>query len=229
MSPDTENLINNTIGNPAGFHPNLNPPAGRLAKIINFVKTRKKLVLTILAIIFLAIVLVFFAGSAIKNRFFPHANIPGLPFNQTNQNLKPFAIMTVTSPKQTYTLSEKIPVTVTASSGGSSVTAFDTLIQYDPEFLTLSKRDPPPLSDFAYFGKNSQTTISVSAVLKPASTKPQIFEKTNLFSLEFTPKKKGKTTLKIIYMPGMVNDSNILNPDSKDILGIARGVEITIN
>lgn len=202
-------------------------PTGKFSAFLNGLKSRKKLLITIIAIIFLFIALFYLSFSALKNRFFPNSDV-SLPFtNPPVQNQ--FSSMKIQASKTSFSLSEKIPVSVVASSDGKAITAFDTLIEYDPQFLTLSQRKPPPLQDFNYFGKNSDTLISVSAVQKIDSTAQVKFDNTTLLEMEFTPKKQGKTVLKIIYMPNSTSDSNLIDNSSHDILSNAAGTEITIN
>lgn len=213
---------------------NSNPASNPLPKFgnkisgfLNRLKSNKKLALTVLAIIFLIAALIYFGFSSLKNRFLPNLNIPS-PFNQTSKLQLPSS-MVIKTTKVSFTLSEKIPVSVAASSNGESITGFDTVIEYDPQFLTISEKKKPPLDSFIYYGKNSESRVQVSAILKPDSTASQKFDNTTLFDVEFTPKKAGKTTLKVISMPNSTSESNLLNGESKDILQTGRGVEITIN
>lgn len=224
------NLPNQNTSTGGLFRPPEMPspiPSGKFSAFLTGLKSRKKLVLIIVAVIFLFIVLLYLSFGALKNKFFPDSDVK-LPFtNPPVQNQ--FSSMKIQASKTSFAMSEKIPVSVVASSDGKAVTAFDTVIEYDPQFLTLTERKPPPLQDFSYFGKNSTTLISVSAVQKVDSTAQVKFDNTTLFELEFTPKKPGKTVLKIIYMPGSTSESNLIDSSSEDILSQAAGVEITIN
>ena len=201
------------------------PADGNKPTLIDWLKSHKKLLITILAIIFLLFSLFFFLYSSFKDRFLPSSN-PTPPGGAAIE-LKPTSLMQLKTPKTTFSLNEKIPVTIVASSSDIPITAFDTTIEYDSEFLTLTKRNPPSLNSFEYYGKNSTTQIQVSAYLKPDQT-PTKLDNTTLFDIEFTPKKAGKTTIKMIYMPNSPSDSNLLNDQSEDVLGSVKGVEITI-
>ncbi len=196
--------------------------------IFAWIAAHKKLTALIFAFIFLVIFVIFTIFQTVKNRFFPSLN----PVTQTTENTSSgtnnFATMLVNTPKNNYSLSEKIPVKIMGNSDEKAVTAFDILIEYDGQFLTLDERKPPPLSDFLYFGKNDQTTISVSAVLKPQSNASQIFKGTILLELEFSPKKIGKTRINLIYSPGSTNESNLLDNKSTDVLSNVYGAEIDI-
>lgn len=229
MNPETQNLIHNTIGNPAGVNPNIAPPPkSRFSGFIDSLKNRRKLILTLIAIIFLVGVLIFTAATEIQKRFFPESK----PFELFN---KPPALSVQNAPsiliktkKKTYSLNEPIQFTAIADSQGQQVTGFDVLINFDSEYLSLSDKKSPGLKDFQYYGSNKDSIFQNSAVLKPDSTTPQIFKDQMLFEFEFIPKKKGKTELKILYTPGSTSDSNLINNQSVDILGNARGTEITI-
>lgn len=196
--------------------------------ILNWIRNHKKLTLVIIAGVFLGAYLLFILFQAIKDRFFP----PGKPVQQTAiqtpTDTASYATMLITSSKYTYAVNEKIPVKIKANTQGSAVSAFDTLISYDPEFLTLIERKPPSLPDFLYFGKNNNTLVYVSAVLKPNSNTNQVFNGTTLFELEFSAKKAGKTSLDLVYSPDSTNESNLISPKSQDILTAVSGVKLEI-
>lgn len=230
ISMDNNNTSQpNTLfkANPSAFQPTQNPiTPSPLSKFLNWLRTHKKLTLTLTAIIFLLIALIYFGSSTLQNLLNKNnSNIQSYPENQTSLN----SSMLITSSKSTYSTSETIPVSIKASSAGISVTGFDTLIEYDPEFLTITKKDTPPLQDFIYYGQNTENLIQVSAVRKPDGNTLQTFDNTELFKIEFKPLKTGKTTLNIIYLPNATNDSNLIDGNSKDVLGSARGLEIQIN
>lgn len=210
---------------PSMFQPAQNPPS-KFSNFLSWLRTHKKLVATLAAIFFLLVALGYFGSKTIQN----------LLNKTTSQNqiteqvqIDTTSSMLITSPKTSYTLAEKIPVGVKASSSESLVTGFDVVIKYDPAFLTLSKRNSPPLTDFLYYGQNTDNLIQVSAVRKPNQNTLQTFNNSELFGFEFTPVKAGKTTLRIVYLPNSTSDSNILDNNSNDVLGSARGLELTIN
>lgn len=225
-----DNMNNNTNNTLFKSVPQPTPPSpitpSPLNKFLNWLRTHKKLALTLTAIIFLLIALFYFGSATLQNLLNKNnSDIKSYPKNQTLTN----SSMLITSAKSVYSISETIPISVKASSAGIAVTGFDTIIEYDPQFLTISKKDTPPLQDFLYYGQNTDKLIQVSAVRKPEGNSLQTFENTELFKIEFKPKKSGKTSLKIIYLPNSTSDSNLINGDSKDILENARGLEITIN
>lgn len=213
--------------NPSMFQPAQNPiTPSPINKFLNWLRTHKKLALTLTAIIFLLTALIYLGSSTLQNLLNKNnSNIQSYPENQTSLN----SSMLITSSKSTYSTSETISISVKASSAGISVTGFDTIIEYDPEFLELTQKDTPPLQDFIYYGQNTDKLIQVSAVRKPEGNTLQTFDNTELFKIEFKPLKSGKTTLKIIYLPNATNDSNLIDGSSKDILGSARGLELQIN
>jgi len=225
MNPDSQNLVN---PNPSPVQPAQPIKENLSSKIINTLRTRKKLVLLGVVGLVLAISIIIFGFSTIKNRFFPGPNSQSSQDDQSKATINSSSMLIKTT-KSVFKQTEIIPVTVIASSGESAITAFDTVIEYDSEFLTVTKKNPPPLKEFDYYGKNDEQLIKVSAVRKVDGNSTQTFNNTILFDIEFTPKKKGKTVLKIIYMPGATNDSSLLNSASQDILSRAQGLEITIN
>ena len=214
--------------------PNLQPAQNPITPskstlLFHALYVHKKLILTILAIILLLGIIFFLSFNAIKDRFFPGGTNPLSQLGSTGDASLNNVSMFITTAKTSYAVSETIPVSIKATTGEAAITAFDAVIEYDPEFLTLSKRNPPPLKEFTYYGQNTDTLISVSAIQKPDSETRVKFDKTTLFDLEFTPKKTGKTVLKVIYFPNSTSESNLLNPDSKDILGNVRALEVTIS
>lgn len=196
--------------------------------IIYWIQNHKKLSLAIIAGVFLGTYLLFTLFQAIKDRFFPSGKPVQQTATQTPTDIASYATMLITSPKYIYIVNEKIPVKIIANTQGSEVSAFDTLISFDPEFLTLAERKPPSLPDFLYFGKNNNTLISVSAVLKPGPNTGQAFNGTTLFELEFSAKKAGKTSLDLVYSPNSTNESNLISPESRDILTTVSGAKLEI-
>ncbi len=226
MEPNTnQNNSHLFKSTPSMFQPAPNSSPSRFEAFLNWLKTHKKIVITLIAIFFLLVALGYFGSKTIQNLL--NKTVPkSTPPDQTQ--IQTTSSMLITSPKTSYTLAEKIPVSIKASSSESLVTGFDAVIEYDPAFLAISKRNPPPLSDFLYYGQNTDNLIQVSAVRKPDQNTIQSFNDNELFSLEFAPLKAGKTTLKIVYLPNSTSDSNIIDSNSNDVLGLVRGLELEI-
>ena len=209
--------------------PDINPiNQNLLTRVLGYLKSHKKLILVILAIIFLFIVLGFTIFQSFKDRLFPAKTPSGQMSQNPLQTPSTPAIMQIQTSKDSFSLSEKVLIKVIATSKGEAVRAFDALIEYDPEFLSLTNKKSPIKPEFQYYGSNTGTLLQVSAVQKPDISADQIFDNSALFEFEFTPKKTGKTTFKIIYSPNATNESNLINKESEDILGTAQGKEITI-
>lgn len=226
MDTQTNNIINQPLINPNPTPaPEIKAPL--LTRITNWINMHRKLTLSILAGFFLVIVLILVFFPSIKNKLFNLKNTSQTPTTNTSDVAELGSII-LTSSKNTFGMTEKIPVSVKGDTNNKAITAFDVVIEYDPEFLALTNRKTP-LQDFNYYGNNNNQSISVAAIQKPNSQSSQILKNTNLLDLEFTPKKPGKTTLKIVYSPNSTSDSNLLDGANKDILTIVRGMEITIN
>lgn len=195
--------------------------------IWDYIKSRKKLILVVIAVVFLFIVLALTIFQIFKSRLFPVKNQTEESGQNINQNSNQSSMQIQTN-KAAYSLSEKVLIKVVANSAGEVVRAFDVLIEYDPEFLSLTNKKSPALSDFTYYGSNSAKLLQVSAVQKPESKTQQVFADTSLFELEFTPKKAGKTSFKIVFVPNSTTESNLINEKSNDILTTASGTEIEI-
>src|SRR3989344_6242470 len=209
--------------------PDINPINQNLLTIVlGYLKSHKKLILVILAIIFLFIVLGFTIFQSFKDRLFPAKTPSGQMSQNPLQTPSTPAIMQIQTSKDSFSLSEKVLIKVIATSKGEAVRAFDALIEYDPEFLSLTNKKSPTKEEFQYYGSNTGSLLQVTAVQKPEINSDQIFDNTPLFEFEFTTKKTGKTTFKIIYAPNATNESNLINKESKDILGNATGKEIEI-
>lgn len=198
-----------------------------MMNIFNWISTRRKLTLAIIAGIFLFIFLIFIISQTVKNRFFPSNQNNQTPPTRTEDSSSP-ATLEIQIPKQSYSLKEKIPVSVVANSNGQAVRAFDILVEYDPGILVLTYKQPPELTDFLYFVKNTGTLLRVSGVQKPDSNSDQVFNNTVLTKFQFTPIKAGKSTIKLIYSPNLMNESNLLSKTSEDLLTRAIGAEIEI-
>lgn len=216
--------------NPINQYTNIQMPNGGnfVTRSITWLKSHKKLILVIVAVIFLFIVLGFTIFQSFKDRLFPTKKPSGQISQNLSQNPNTPAVMQIQTSKESFSLSEKVLIKVIATSKGEAVRAFDALIEYDPEFLSLTNKKSPTKPEFQYYGSNTGTLLQVSAVQKPDISADQIFDNSALFEFEFTPKKSGKTTFKIIYAPNATNESNLINKKSKDILGSATGKEVTI-
>ncbi len=194
---------------------------------INWIKNHKKLLIVSGAVVFLFIFLIFTVFQIFKDRIFKKTSqqtqVTATPKPASSLNL-----MIIKSSKTTYSLSEKVSIKAIADSKGEPVSAFDVTIDFDPEFLSLTNKKSPTLPDFIYYGSNTGKILRVSAVQKPESTKPQVFDNTTLFEFEFTPKKEGKTAFRTIFIPNATNDSNLIGTQSTDILDNAIGAEIEI-
>jgi hypothetical protein len=198
----------------------------RLSSFIYWLHTHKKLALTIICIIFLFGVLFFLSYASLKNLISP----PKSPDSTGNQSAaQNRTSLILTTPKIKYSQSEKIIITAVADSQNQFITGFDVLINFDPEFLSLTDKKSPALPNFDYFGSNQNGLLQTSAVQKTSIKQPQVFKNQKLFEFEFTAKKSGKTQIGIVYMPNSTSDSNLINNDSQDILNNVKGVEITID
>lgn len=205
--------------------PIINPPL--FQKVMDWVKNHKKLLLVALAGVFLFAILIFSIFQAFKSRLFPDKTPPG-QVTQTPEQNQNTASMQIQTPKDAFSLNEKVLIKVLASSQSQPIRAFDVLIEFDPEFFSLTAKKSPTKPEFQYYGSNTGSLLQVTAVQKPDITADQVFDNSALFEFEFTPKKAGKTTFKIIYAPNATNESNLINKESEDILGNAAGKEIVI-
>jgi len=165
------------------------------ARVWDYIKSHKKLILVIVAVIFLFIALGITIFQAFKDKLLP-GKIPTqqtgvTPFESTSQ-----ASIQIQTSKNNFSLNEKVPISVTATSNGEAVRAFDVLIEFDPEYLSLTNersspagKKSPTKPEFEYYGNNTGTLLQVSAVQKPDISADQVFDNSGLFEFEFTPKK----------------------------------------
>lgn len=194
---------------------------------LNWIKNHKRLLIVSVAVLFLFIFLIITVYQIFKDRIFKK------PAQQTQVTASPkpassLTSMIIKSSNTSYSLSEKVSIKAVANSKGESVSAFDVAVDYDPEFLSLTTKKSPTLPDFIYYGSNTGKVLKVTGVQKPESTKPQVFSDTALFEFEFTPKKAGKTSFRIIFVPNATNESNLIGSQSNDILDTVTGTEIEI-
>lgn len=195
--------------------------------ILFWIRTHKRITLVIIATVFLGVFLAFTIFQAMKNRLFPVKPPANQVQTSTNSKISTGSML-IKSSKTSYSLSEKILISATANSGGDAVSAFDVVIEFDPEFLSLTTKKSPTLGDFSYFGSNSGKLLQITGVQKAESKNPQVFNGTKLFEFEFTPKKTGQTTFKIVFSPNATNESNLINTASLDVLNFATGATIEI-
>lgn len=194
--------------------------------MLGWINTHKKTAFAIFATAFFLILGSFFLFQNLKNRFSP---VKQKTETALDNPLTPGSgSIKLISSKTGYSPTELVDLKAVAGSGGIPVTAFDVVIEFDPEFFSLANKKSEKLSDFIYFPKTSNNTLRVSGIQKESSTTDQIFNETELFDLTFLPKKTGKTQFKMIYSPNSTNDSNLITREGKDILGNAGGVEVEI-
>lgn len=199
-----------------------NPVKNSFNKLKDSIRNHKKLTAA-LAVIFILTIAFLAYYQVKKSSQTTQTNLP-------NQNAffdPNSSSINLISPKTTYSLNEKIKISVIANSQDIPVTAFDILIGYDSNYLDIAGHEAPLASNFMYFGQNDTKVMRIAAVLKP-DINAQAFKDIDLADLSLSPKKAGKTTLKLFYAPNSVSDSNLINSASQDILGSAKGIEIEI-
>ncbi len=193
--------------------------------MLSWISTHKRLTLIIFSVIFLLVFSVFFLFQNLKNRFSSPAT------NTEVAQIEPLAESTgslkLVSSKSSYKPTEIVDLKAVANSGNKAITAFDVVIEYDPEFFSLTNKQSEKMSEFSYFAKATSSSLRISGVLMENS-KDKIFNDEELFDLVFQPKKTGKTQFKLIYTPNATNDSNLITGRGEDLLGKALGVEVEI-
>lgn len=202
--------------------PPINP--GRFARIIQWIKQHKKIVFVAINVLLVTGLWLLFYPN-IKNRFFPSPNQSNSQINQQQADLP--ALMEVKPAKNEFRVNEAVKVSVYASSDNQLISGFDAVFIYDPEFLVPLKKNPPTLNDFEYASTTAPGTFRTIGVRKADSALAP-FKESLLFEIEFSAKKPGKTSLDLMFSPNRTNDSNLINGESKDILGDVRGAEIEI-
>jgi len=198
----------------------------RISDLWIWSKTHKRAVLVAIAIIFLFIIIIFSVFETLRERFFPSKDNQAQ--NQSdNQNFS--ASMRINTNKDSYTVNEKVIVTISAHSQEQAVAAFDVLLEFDPEYLSLTTQRKPLLSEYMYFYNSfSESSIQIAAVQQGKDISDQIFTDTALFEFEFTIKKAGTTDISLIYDRQSNNESNLLNSESVDMLSNVYGKRIEI-
>lgn len=113
-----------------------------------------------------------------------------------------------TEPKGTFTLSVKNNQTaqviagqtfylaVNASSEGSDIVGFDALLEYDQDAFTMGQATTP-LQAFQVYTTDNVDYQSLTAVLSTNGTAIP-FENTEILTIPFTAKEKGKYTFSIL-------------------------------
>ncbi len=199
----------------------------RISNIFAWAKTHKREVLVAIAVVFLFVIIIFSIYATFKERLFPSKDT-----QQENKNAdtKTFnSSMKLTTNKDSYSISEKVLVTISANSEGQAVRAFDALFVFDPEYVSLTTQRKPLLPDFMYYyNAFSESSVQISAVQQGKDLSDQIFKDTSLFQFELTIKKVGSTTLGLSFDKQSTDESNLLNSESVDMLSTVKGAKIEI-
>ena len=132
-------------------------------------------------------------------------------------------IISLRTPKVTYNVGDKIPLSAMVFTSGHSISGVDLIIKYDSNLLTASgsgvTTSKTMFEEYPLKQVNASTgLIQISGII---SSKSKGFDGGGIFAtINLTAKKQGSTKFSIEFKPGQTNDSNIVdNLTGQDILG----------
>lgn len=124
-------------------------------------------------------------------------------------------------------LSSPVSLNLVASSNGENITAFDTLISYDPlsfDFVKAESLD----SNFKVYSYKYNNSLTLTVAKTGSSTIPSVFSDTKIVNLVFQPKKTGQFTFKVVPSVGK-ETTKFVNDQTKVIYPSLNEVKVTIN
>lgn len=122
-----------------------------------------------------------------------------------------------------YDLNTPINLGLVANSNGENITAFDTVISYDPvsiDFVSADSTDP----NFKVYTYKKDNRLSLTVVKTGSSSVPSVFKGEEVVKLVFTPKAKGNFSFKVLpsfekETTKFVNEkTEIINPGVNEIM-----------
>ncbi len=152
--------------------------------------------------------------------------------NQTNKN----GTISLTAPKTTLKVGEKLTVTINASSSGALTDGTDLIITFDPKILTIETvgedKKPIVVSDvYSEYPSNSLDPTKPGVITASGISSEQNGRAINgvFGSMIFTAKAPGKTTIGINFDPNLTSESNIIETKSGvDILNQVTNLEVVV-
>lgn len=137
------------------------------------------------------------------------------------------------SPKNQYSVGEKIPVTISVFTGGKPTDGTDVILFYDPNLIEATGSGlftkGTIYSDFPIATSNpSKGQILISGI---TSLSQSGFNGAGIFGiLNLTAKASGKTTVQVDFKPNTTTDSNIVESlSAKNILTSVKNLDLVIN
>lgn len=148
----------------------------------------------------------------------------------------PIGTISLTAPKTTLSVGEKLTVTINASSSGRLTDGTDLIITYDPNILSVEtvgeEKRPIVISDvYSEYPSNSidPTKPGVIAASGISSEQNGTVIDGVFGSMIFTAKAPGKTTVGIQFDPNLTSESNIIETNTgKDILNKVQNLEVEV-
>lgn len=119
-------------------------------------------------------------------------------------------------------IKNQVNLKLTADSNGENVTAFDTLISYDPvavDFVRADSVNP----DFKVYSYNKDNNLTLTVAKTNLGNNPSIFAGVDVVKLIFKPKTTGTISFKILPSSGkettkFVNEkTEIISPNVNEI------------
>lgn len=143
--------------------------------------------------------------------------------------------ISLTAPKNSIKVGEKLTVTINASSSGRLTDGTDVIITYDPKLLfveTIGEDKKPIVVNNIYneFPNNSlDATNGIITASGIASEQNGVGINGVFGSMIFTGKAPGKATITIQFDPNLTSESNIIETKSGvDILNQVQNLEVEI-
>lgn len=113
-----------------------------------------------------------------------------------------------------------------ATSGTIPVVGYDIVIVFDPSILAYVSTDHM-LPGYTGNVRVSPGQLVISGVIRQ-DTASRSLNSDIIEAIRFQPLKTGKAMLAIVFTPGATNESNLISPQSRDILSKVTPLSLTI-
>jgi len=118
-------------------------------------------------------------------------------------------------------------LTIVADSNSENITAFDTLVVFDPtafDFVSAQSVDP----NFKVYPYVKDNGLTLTVVKTGPSTVPSVFNNTQIVSLIFQPKKTGQFIFRVVPSVGK-ETTKFVNDQTKIIYPAVNEIKVTVN
>lgn len=121
------------------------------------------------------------------------------------------------SDQNIYLTGEEIILNLFADSYGESIVAWDFVLEYNSQAITFVSAESMH-QDFDIFADDNQSKIILTGVKKIEVENPTIYKDAVVARIRLRVENKGPAGFKAQFTPGKLDDSNLMDQKSRDIL-----------